>query len=162
MRSRSLIMLAALVSLTSACESDSDVRARYSATLTGAAEMPNPVTSSGGGTFTATLNSSNILTYRITFQNLNAVAIFAHIHGPSTIALTGDILVDFNMPSLGRVLTTGQTSGTATGTVDLNLPITGTVSGDSLIALLNNGNSYVNIHSSAHTAGEIRGQIIRQ
>jgi hypothetical protein len=35
------------------------------------------------------------------------------------------------------------------------------VSGDSLKVLLNNGNAYVNVHTAAHGAGEIRGQVAK-
>jgi hypothetical protein len=35
------------------------------------------------------------------------------------------------------------------------------VSMDSLLVLLRNGNSYVNVHTAANPDGEIRGQIIR-
>lgn len=157
MRGRVLSMFVTLIAVATAC--GDDVRARYRATLSGSAERPNAVQSSGTGTFEATLNASNVLTYTLSFQNLNAPAILAHIHGPATTEQAAGVLVDFDAPTAGRVITFGMTSGTGSGTVDLNLPISGTVSGDSLKKLLDSGNAYVNVHSSAHTAGELRGQI---
>ena len=162
MRARTLLILTGLVAFATACEDDDDVRARYSATLTGAAERPNAVTTNGTGTFQATLNSSNILSYTVTWSGLNANTILGHIHGPATVDQSVGVLVDFNVPGSGRTITLGATSGQAVGTVDLNLAISGTISGAQFIDLLNAGQTYVNIHSTAHTAGEIRGQITRQ
>jgi hypothetical protein len=161
MRSRSLLLLGALAGFATACEDD-DVIARYHATLSGSAERPNAVTTSGTGEFEATLNEDNVLTYAVTWSNLNANTILGHIHGPATVDQSVGVLVDFNAVSSGRTITLGATSGTATGTVDLNVDVTGTITGAEFIDLLNTGMTYVNIHSSAHPAGEIRGQIIRQ
>jgi hypothetical protein len=162
MRSRSLILFAALVGFTSACESDDDdIVARYSATLTGGAEVP-PVTTSATGSFEATLDEDNILTYNVTFSGLGSNSILGHIHGPGAAGVNAGVLVNFDQPTIGRVLTLGATAGTATGTVNLTTAINGTVTGDSLLVLLNNGNAYVNIHSQNRPGGEIRGQIARQ
>jgi hypothetical protein len=161
MRARNLVLLAGFVGLATACEDDDDVRARYTATLAGANERP-AVTSSGSGTFEATLNSSNILSYTVTWQNLNSATTLGHIHGPATVDQSVGVLVNFNAPSEGRTIVTGATSGQAVGTVDLNLPISGTISGAQFIDLLNTGMLYVNIHSVTNGPGEIRGQIIRQ
>jgi len=162
MRSRSLVMFVALVGFTSACESDDDdIIARYSATLTGGAEFP-PVTTSATGSFEATLDEDNILRYTVTFSGLSSNSLFAHIHGPAAAGVNAGILVNFDQPSIGRVFTVGATSGTASGTVNLNTAINATVTGDSLLVLLNNGNAYVNVHSQTRQAGEIRGQIARQ
>lgn len=162
MRGRTFLMFAGCVGLITACESDGDVRARYSATLSGSAERPNPVTTNGTGTFTATLNSSNILSYNVQFSGLGSNVTLGHIHGPATVDQAVGFLVDFSVPTLGRTLTTGVTTGSAVGTVDLNTQITTTVSGDSLLTLLNNGRTYVNIHTAQNGGGEIRGQIMRQ
>jgi len=168
MRGRSLLTFVAFVGITTACEDD-DVVARYSATMTGANENPTN-TSPATGTFTATLDEDNILTYSLSFQGLESNSNNAHIHGPGAAAgpnnvppaVNAGILIFFNDPAAGRVLTFGSTSGSATGTIDLNLPATATVSGDSLLVLLNNGNAYVNIHTTGRPAGEIRGNITRQ
>ncbi len=51
-------------------------------------------------------------------------------------------------------------SGTvAEGSIDLTKDVSPGISGDSLKALLNNGNAYVNVHTAAHVPGEIRGQV---
>lgn len=161
MRSRSLMIFAALVGFTSACESDAEIVARYSATLAGTSEVP-PVTTTATGTFEATLDEDNILTYSATFTGLGSNSILGHIHGPGAVGVIAGVLVNFDQASIGRVLTLGVTAGTATGTVDLSTAINGTVTGDSLLTLLNNGNAYVNIHSVNRPGGEVRGQISRQ
>jgi hypothetical protein len=163
MRSRSLFMFVALVGVTAACEDDDDVRARFTAELNGANERPTPVTTSGTGTFQATLDENNILTYTLTFSGLGTNTTLAHIHGPATTAQAAGILINLDAPSLGRTITIGATSGTGAGTIDLNLvTLNAAVSGDSLLTLLNNGNAYVNIHTVTNGSGEIRGQVIRQ
>jgi hypothetical protein len=53
----------------------------------------------------------------------------------------------------------------ASGTIDLNQPISNgssSISGDSLLTLLNAGLLYTNVHTAANPGGEIRGQITRQ
>ena len=51
------------------------------------------------------------------------------------------------------------------GTIDLTKPIANgsiSISGDSLRALLDNGNAYANVHNSTFSGGEVRGQIVRR
>jgi hypothetical protein len=162
MRGRSLLMFVALVGIATACEDD-DVVAEYAATLSGTNEVPSN-NSPATGSFRAELNEDNILSYTIEYSGLQSNVILGHIHGPAAAGTNAGVLIDFNAPTLGRTLQTGVTTGTAVGTVDLNLVTTGNanVSGDSLLVLLNNGNAYVNIHTQNRTGGEIRGQIIRQ
>jgi hypothetical protein len=166
MRGRTLMLLAAVAGIATACEDSTDPPIRYSATLSGANERPDPVTTSASGTFTATLGENDILTYNVTFTGLTTNSIGAHIHGP--IPATGNaaapVLIDFNAASAGRTITLGATSGSGSGTIDLKLAAAGNanVSGDSLKVLLNNAKLYVNVHSTANTGGEILGTIIRQ
>jgi hypothetical protein len=161
MRSRSLLLLGALAGFATACEDD-DVQARYSATLSGSNEVPTN-TSPATGTFTAELSDDNILTYRVEFTGMQSNLTLGHIHGPAAAGVNAGILVDFNQPSLGRVLDVGATAGDGAGTFDLSLVTNNpNVDGDSLLVLLNNGNAYVNLHTVNRGGGEIRGQIIRQ
>jgi hypothetical protein len=158
-------MFVALVGLATACEDD-DVVAQYSATLSDDNERNPPVTNApnASGTFTAELNKDNVLSYNVTFTGMTSNVASGHIHGPATVDQAVGVLVDFNAPSLGRTLTTGVTTGTAVGTLDLNNLTTNNpnIDGDSLLVLLNVGRAYVNIHTSNNPQGEIRGQITRQ
>ena len=161
-----LVLAAAIVALA-ACGSD-DATApvskivAFKATLTPSGEVP-PTTSSGSGTFTATLDTStNIFTYDVTFAGLTTNVTIGHIHGPSLATATAGAILNFGtLP--GATFTTGATSGTAHGQVTFtSATIGGGVSGDSLKKLLFAGLTYANIHTTANGGGEIRGQITKQ
>ena len=161
-RMRGIGSLAACAMLVLACDSSTDANISYAASMTGAKERPNPVTSSGTGSFTATLDANNVLTYSFNWTGLNSNTTLSHIHGPATTEQAASVLVNFDNAAAGRIITFGSPSGTASGTIDLKLAATTTVSGDSLRKLLDLGLLYVNVHSSTSPAGEIRGQITRQ
>jgi len=154
----------ACAALVLACDSSTDANISYAATMTGAKERPNQVTSNGTGAFSATLDANNVLTYSFNWSGLNSNATLSHIHGPATTELAASVLVDFNAASAGRIITLGAPSGTASGTIDLKVAAANNaaVSGDSLHKLLDLGLLYVNIHSTTSGSGEIRGQITRQ
>lgn len=165
MRANSLFLAVGAVCLIGACDDDGTgpEGISYRAPLRGVNERPTPVTTNALGSFTATLDeATNVLTYTLTWEGLTSVSNNAHIHGPT--AATGNaaagVLIDFNAD--GRTMTHG-TSGTATGTIDLNLVTrNAAVSGDSLKKLLDVGRAYVNIHSVNHPGGEILGLITKQ
>ena len=164
MRSRALLVFAAAVGITTACESSTEAELRYSATLSGAQETP-AITTTATGAFTATIDeATNVMTYNVAFQGLGSNATLAHIHGPAVAGVAANILVDLNAAASGRIITLGGTSGTGSGTINLTAAtlITATVSGDSLRKLFDAGQLYVNIHSVTNGGGEIRGQITRQ
>jgi hypothetical protein len=153
--------LIACAMLALACKSSTAAKISYAATMSGAKEVP-AVTSSGTGTFAATLDANNVLTYSFNFSGLNGNATLSHIHGPASTTVSTGVLVDFNNAAAGRIITLGATSGTASGTIDLKLAANQNVSGDSLRKLLDLGLTYVNVHSATSGGGEIRGQITRQ
>jgi Cu/Zn superoxide dismutase len=125
---------------------------KYVAKMTGPSEVPAN-TEKGTGTASFTMDGTNV-TYTITVADLTGPATAAHIHiGGPTVA--GGVAYGFKV--------TAAASGTiATGTIDLTKPASATVSGDSLKALFNNGNAYVNVHTAAHPGGEIRGQVAKR
>ena len=128
----------------------------YVATLNGANEKPNPVATPATGTATYTL-TGNTLTYTITVTGLTSNTTMSHIHVGSS-AVAGPIVVPYTVYAI-------QNGLVSTGSLDLTRPVASganTISGDSLRALLDNGNAYTNVHTANFPAGEIRGQIIKQ
>mgnify|MGYP006149350299 CR=1 FL=1 len=56
----------------------------------------------------------------------------------------------------------GCTKSLSSGSVDqTDMIASAGVSYDSMLSLIRNGNAYVNIHTVARPAGEVRGQIVR-
>ncbi|WP_310394547.1 CHRD domain-containing protein [Hymenobacter sp.] len=112
------------------------------ATLDGAqqanASGPAPVTTSASGTFVGTYDSkTSDLTYTITFTGLTPTN--AHIHTGAP-GIAGPVTIRFLQFAVS--------------------PITGTYKCSPAVAddLLNN-RMYVNIHTTAYSGGEIRGDI---
>jgi hypothetical protein len=136
----------------------------YKATLTGAAERPNPVTTSATGSFTGTYDpNTGLMSYTVTFSGLGAPSTASHIHccGGSESAV--GVLVNFQ--SFGNVLfTPGPTSQTYNGVILLTpaFSASATINGDSLRKDMDAGLTYVNVHSSQFPGGEIRGTIVKQ
>jgi hypothetical protein len=163
------IAMAAGLLLVSACGDDgpADQGTSFSATLSGANEVPS-VTTTATGTATFTL-SGDQLAYTINVTNLQN-AVLAHIHvapvgenGPVRLNLcgTGDPQPQCGTSSTG-VLTTG-TNGTTVGSPPITF--------DELIAAMQSGGAYVNVHTDNGqpptntgagdmASGEIRGQIV--
>ena len=136
----------------------------YTATLLGSNEVP-PTGSPGTGFATFILNG-NFLSINESFTGLTTPASAAHIHCCGPIGVNEIVAVPFTpFPN--------ATSGTFMATVDLTLAATynaayitqegGTVAGAEadLIAALNSGNTYANIHNATFPGGEIRGQIFQ-
>jgi hypothetical protein len=126
----------------------------YVAQLSGANEVP-ALTSGASGTATFTLEGKT-LSYVVTVNGLSGNAAASHIH-LGVAGSNGTILYPFNAAAV-------QTGQVASGLIDLTQPVsngTTSISGDSLLSLLNSGQLYTNVHTAAHPAGEIRGQITR-
>ncbi len=124
----------------------------YPATLTanmvGGAEVPAVTT---GMTGIATLTPGvNSLAYSITLTNATAV-ISAHIHDGAP-GENGDVLSPlFTGP------TTGDTAGLlVAGTISTLPPAM--ASWDAYFTKIRNGDAYANVHTTAHSGGEIRAQ----
>lgn len=151
-----LILASSLVACDSGTDAERDEL--FAATLSGQAEVPAVSTNaSGAAEFTHDV-SRNELRYELSVANLeNAIA--AHIH----FAAAGENgpIVAFLFQSDTPVSTTGSTvleQGTV-GAADVRAVegFDGTFAG--LIAQMRVGNTYVNVHTTQNTPGEIRGQI---
>jgi uncharacterized protein (TIGR03118 family) len=115
---------------------------QLTATLNGASEVP-AVTTTATGTASLTM-IGNQLSYVVSYAGLAGTATASHIHGPADAAHSAGVLVPLNTPT--------GTSGTISGTLSLTPQV---------LANVLAGLTYINIHSTAHTGGEIRGQIMR-
>lgn len=117
------------------------------ATLSGANARPDPIDSPATGLAVLALRGSE-LDMVVAYNGLTAPATAAHIHGPADASGTAGVLVDLSPLNGGGFGTSGFLSGTVSLTPD------------QLSAVID-GLTYINIHTSTHKGGEIRGQISR-
>lgn len=156
MKPRRLIPLLSLTLLlpVAACDDDDplgpDLEQDFTAEMTGAKEQPNPVSPAGTGSATFTLNDAGTtLDYTITVQDMTSTITASHIHlGNANVA--GSVVIG---------LTTPVNGSTVTGSITSSTPLALGLSFESLLALMRNGDVYVNVHTQNNPAGEIRGQI---
>jgi hypothetical protein len=172
MQKHALTMATALlgIGILSACGSDKSTsppaKIIYTATLTGAAERPTAITTTATGSWRGELDpQTNTMTYTLSYTGLSANSNLAHIHAQSDASTTANVVLNFaNFAGSTTFFTPGSTSGSAAGVVNMS---GGTVqglsiTGDSLKKAMDAGMAYVNVHTTAHTGGEIRGQIVKQ
>ena len=115
---------------------------RFHANLTGAQEVP-PNQTKGTGTLNATLNTqTHKLDYTLTFKNLTGPATAAHFHGPAAAGQNAGVVVPLGTNPKSPV------KGSVTLTPEQQQQ-------------LENGQWYVNVHTDANKAGEIRAQLAK-
>jgi hypothetical protein len=112
--------------------------------MNSAKEAPAPTgnVSAARGTFTATATktaSGGTLAWRLTFQGLTGPATAAHVH-VGAVGQPGPVVVPLCGPCESGA------SGTANMTEDT-------------VNAINAGNAYVNVHTDANKAGEVRAQV---
>jgi len=164
--SRLFALSAALLALSAGCDTtdSTDPTAQtFTASLNGANERPNPVTTPATGSATFTLSADgNTLTWNVTTTGANNVTA-SHIH-IGGLQIAGSII-------LGLYAGTAASNPAITGSITraaFSSPLG--ISFDGLIALMRNGDTYVNVHTDNGVApantgpgdfpgGEIRGQI---
>lgn len=113
------------------------------ATLTGAAEVPGPGDTDGGGAATVRVDpAQNQVCYTLTVTGIDT-ATAAHIHTGATGA-AGPVAVPFDAPA------DGSSEGCATVAPALAQALTE-----------NPGGYYVNVHTAAFPNGAVRGQLGR-
>ena len=101
----------------------------------------------GTGAATVTLNTvTGDVTVNGTFTGLTGPPTMAHIHGLATPPATAGVIVTLTATPNSTVNTTGTLTGA------------GTLNATNLAGMLN-GQTYLNIHTTAHPGGEIRGNI---
>jgi hypothetical protein len=162
MLKRILLTGPALLAFILAFASPAHADSIFTTTLLGSSEVPpNASTATGFATF---ILDGNLLTINESFSGLTVPASAAHIHCCVPPGVNAIVAVPFNsFPN--------TTSGAYNTTVDLTLAATynpafitqegGTVADAEagLIAAMNAGQTYANIHNATFPGGEIRGQI---
>ena len=142
---------------------------KISESLTGYEETPSAVSTTGNGTFNARIsNDESRVDWQLTYNDLEGAVQQAHIHFGQK-GVTGPISV-FLCSNLGNGPAGTQPcpappatiSGSFTAVDVTNLANERGISAgelDELIAAIRAGSTYVNIHSSRWTGGEVRSQI---
>jgi len=137
-----LVLMGVFLSFSS-CDDDDDKGSDevvFRATLNGASEVPStPSTATGDATLTFN-ETTNIFMIIVNYSGVDATA--GHIHKGSTTE-AGGVVFPF-----------GQLAPPITYT---SPPLNSTQKADLFANLY-----YVNIHSAAYPAGEIRGQLVRE
>ena len=151
--SRVLVMFSAIGLLGLACSDDNNSTGLpagteiWTATLNGANERPTPVTTTAQATATIIVYG-NAITWKVDVTSAIDSVIAGHIHrGVADSA--GGVIQSLSPTATGI----GFTGTVANG---------GVVPPDSVLTLMRAGKAYVNIHTKAHTGGEIRGQLVQQ
>ena len=115
----------------------------YSFDIDGLQEV-SPVATPGFGSATVTLDTTlNTLSWNIQWQNLLGATTAMHFHGDAPIGVNAGVQINV-----------GAISGLVSPSIGM-APIT-----DLQEASIINGLWYVNIHSTVHPGGEIRGQVV--
>ncbi len=135
-------------------------KAKFGATLKGANETP-PVDAKATGTATFTVSGTSV-DYKITGSGLSGDATGAHIHlGPTTAS--GPVVVPFPAKAINNGANGSVTISGSFASADIKPQTNPAIKSlDDLLGQMRAGNTYVNIHTAAHPAGEIRGQIAQQ
>jgi len=166
------LLVAGLIALTPvapALAGDRDEGARtLRATLKGIEEPPS-VSSTGRGTFRATISEDGTsLSYTISYEDLEGDVLQSHIHLGQR-GVSGGIAV-FLCTNLGNGpegtpacpgTRAGTVSGMITGDKIVGPSGQGLLPGEfaELLRAIDRNVTYANVHSAKHTGGEIRGQI---
>jgi hypothetical protein len=133
------LTLAALLGASSAAVAET---VSFKVALNAQSEVPAN-DSKGTGTADITYDSaSKVLTWSVTYSGLTGDATAAHFHGPAEPGKNAGVVVPIGSKP------TSPANGTATLT-------------DAQAADLMAGRWYVNVHTAAHGAGEIRGQVTK-
>lgn len=133
----------------------------FVAPLNGGEETP-PVETTAAGVATFQLNADgDELSFRLIVANIDDV-LFAHIHCGAAGVAGPVVLFLYGGPT---VSTNGVLSeGVATDANVIDRPDSAACPGgvsdfDDLLEKMRSGDAYVNVHTTAHPGGEIRGQI---
>jgi hypothetical protein len=159
---RTRIVITLLAAAVVACnDDDNPANERFTASMAASKEVnndgtPKNLTSTATGLATFTVVGDRV-DFVLTGNNINNV-IAAHIHAPASATQNASVLVPLYSaapPGTGPYTNSEIVHGSFTAAQISNANI----SMDSLLVLMRNGNAYVNVHTTANTAGEMRGQL---
>jgi len=140
---RALVPLAIMLSLAGAGVARADP-APFKVELTGAQSAP-PVDTTGSGTAELTFDpATRVVTWNITYSGLSSAATMAHFHGPAKAGQNAPPVIWLSKQGSPPA---NPMTGSATLTPEQAKQFA-------------DGEWYVNLHTQAHPAGEIRGQVI--
>ncbi|GBH25348.1 CHRD domain-containing protein [Burkholderia vietnamiensis] len=115
---------------------------RLSANLQPSGEVP-PTATKGAGAVDATYDTAtHLLRWTVTYENLTGPATAAHFHGPAPVGQNAGVQVPIPKDELASPIKGSKELTDAQG------------------AELTSGKWYFNVHTKAHPAGEIRGQVM--
>ena len=161
------LTIAAVVAFGNCSDTDAGPEiTNFTATLA-KAPIGTPDTNSTTATGSATLSVvGGTIVYRIDVTGISNVTL-AHIHGPMlTPGGSAGVIVNFCGTTQGGTPTTPPcASGTVTGVLVSGVSSLTPGAGmtfDRLVTLLKTDSAYVNVHTTAHPGGEIRGTITAQ
>jgi hypothetical protein len=128
----------------------------FSAHLTSDQEVRTPaVVSTAQGQFTLKQRNDGTWEYKLIVAQLENV-VGAHLH-LAPVGSNGGIVIHLLHGTVNGSVNGVLSEGTITAT-----DLTGALAGktlDDLVAAISAGNIYVNVHTTAYTSGEIRGQV---
>jgi hypothetical protein len=140
-----------------------ELRIRFDIRLTGDQQVPAVTTAAFGFAEVKLSEDNNTLSFQVVVCNI-ANVIASHIHvgaagtnGPVVLPFFGS-LSPFNSTKGCDTLA----EGTRTSTNLVARPEAGINTWTDFINALIAGNTYVNVHTTAHTGGEIRGQLVHE
>lgn len=127
---------------------------RYIVALTGAAERPNPVVTTGSGNAIVTVHSPDTIEFDLSVAGLDSVTA-AHFHAGGSDVAGPIMFFVFSGPATGLGFTGRLSSGFVTRTSTFS----GVFTFDSLLTRIRAGTTYLNVHTRRNQPGEIRGQV---
>jgi hypothetical protein len=144
-----LVALVAAFAMASAAYAQEQ---KFEAELSGAAERPTPVETEGVGDAKFESDGASVA-FELKWNDLTSPATAAHIHcgGPEVAGPVGVTLFSSAMDTEGEVKGTfsAPDPGNRCGWEDLR----------DVLEAMDSGDTYVNVHTTKHPGGEIRGQI---
>lgn len=163
MKSFRRLLLPTAFLLTAVCATPAFASHKNSffAFLDGFQEVPSVLTD-GAGFFHAKVNKDGSIDFRLRLANLSAPPLAAHIHfGQKSV--NGSVMITLcgGPPPAIVAACSEDVSGTISADFVRDTSSQGVAAGnfEGALRALRSGNTYVNVHTSNFTGGEVRGQV---